>query len=426
MLSTQNNKLLMQTNAGTPMGDTMRRYWVPAMLAWELPAPDSPPVRVRLLGENLVAFRDSSGRIGLVAASCPHRRASLFWGRNEEDGLRCVYHGWKFDVEGRCTDMPSEPESSNFKDKVSITAYATEEIGGIIWAYMGPAEKRPAPPLFDWTQVTPAHRSVNKVFQESNWLQGLEGGVDSIHVSYLHNNKLSDKTDFTRRVTNATIEVSSTSYGYTYGSIRKLSDEEGNFVKAYHYVMPFTQLRPDSHGSVPMVSGHMWVPVDDDHCMVYNWVYTLGDEPLTQEAIYKHGDLAYEIVDIHNGFRSSWNASNDYGIDRDVQKATTYTGIPCDPRVGANLQDRAIQESMGPQADRENEHLGTSDRAIIMARRMLQQATEIVADDGTPPGVAGTYYKVRAIEKVLPADAVWHEDLGPETREGAGFDPAYA
>ncbi|MDA1174153.1 MAG: Rieske 2Fe-2S domain-containing protein [Chloroflexi bacterium] len=426
MLSTQNNQLLMQTNAGTPMGHVMRRYWMPALLAWELPGPDCPPVRVRLLGENLVAFRDSSGRIGLVQASCPHRRASLFWGRNEEDGIRCVYHGWKFNVEGRCTDMPSEPETSNFKDKVSITAYPTEEQGGIIRAYMGPADRRPAPPLFEWTQVTAQHRSVNKVFQESNWLQGLEGGVDSIHVSYLHNNKMQDLNTFTNRVTNALIEVTPTDYGYTYGSVRKLSAEEGNFVKAYHYVMPFTQLRPDAQGKDAMVSGHMWVPVDDEHCMVYNWVYTLGQEPLDEESIYKHGDLAYEIVDVNNGFKSSWNYDNDYGIDREVQRATTYTGIPCDPRVGANLQDRAIQESMGAQCDRENEHPGTSDRAIIMARRMLLQAATTVADGGDPPGVGSSYYKVRSIEYVLPADAQWHEHLAPELFEGAGHTPVLA
>jgi phthalate 4,5-dioxygenase oxygenase subunit len=426
MLSTQNNQLLMQTNAGTPMGFVMRRYWIPALLAWELPGPDCPPVRVRLLGENLVAFRDSSGRIGLVEASCPHRRASLFWGRNEADGIRCVYHGWKFDVEGRCTDMPSEPETSNFKDKVKITAYPTEEQGGIIWAYMGPADRRPAPPLFEWTQVTAQHRSVNKVFQESNWLQGLEGGVDSIHVSYLHNNKMQDVQTFTNRVTNAVIEVSPTDYGYTYGSVRKLSEEEGNFVKAYHYVMPFTQLRPDAHGKDAMVSGHIWVPVDDEHCMVYNWVYTLGPEPLDAASIYKHGDLAYEIVDVNNSFKSSWNYSNDYGIDREVQRTMTYTGIPCDPRVGANLQDRAIQESMGYQCDRENEHLGTSDRAIIMARRMLLQATATVADGGDPPGLGSSYYKVRSIEHVLPADVQWHEHLASELFDGAGHSPVLA
>jgi nitrite reductase/ring-hydroxylating ferredoxin subunit len=426
MLSTHNNQLLMQTDAGTPMGAVIRRYWIPALLAWELPGPDCPPVRVRLLGENLVAFRDSSGRIGLVQASCPHRRASLFWGRNEEDGIRCVYHGWKFDMEGRCTDMPSEPETSNFKDKVRITAYPTEEQGGIIWAYMGPADRRPAPPLFEWTQVTAQHRSVNKVFQESNWLQGLEGGVDSIHVSYLHNNKMQDVNTFTNRVTNALIEVAPTDYGYTYGSLRKLSAEEGNFVKAYHYVMPFTQLRPDSRGKDPMVSGHMWIPVDDEHCMVYNWVYTLGQEPLDEESIYKHGDLAYEIVDVSDGFKSSWNYGNDYGIDREVQRTTTYTGIPCDPRVGANLQDRAIQESMGSQCDRENEHLGTSDRAIIMARRMLLQAAATIADGGDPPGVGSSYYKVRSIEHVLPADVQWHEHLAPQLFDGAGHTPVLA
>lgn len=424
MLSVRDNQLLMQTDRGTPMGDVMRRYWIPALLAWELPAPDCPPVRVRLLGENLVAFRDTSGRVGLLQAACPHRRASLFWGRNEEDGLRCVYHGWKFDVNGLCLDMPSEPEASNFKEKVRVTAYPSVEAGGVIWAYMGPAEHAPAPPLFEWTQVSPAHRSVNKVQQESNWLQGLEGGVDSIHVSYLHNNNLRDKKTFTNRVGNALVEVSPTDYGYTYGSIRHLSAEEGDFVKGYHYVMPFTQLRPDAHGTTPMVSGHMWVPVDDTHCMVYNWVYTWGAEELSEEAIYKHGDRAYEIVDIHDGFHSSWDASNDYGIDREVQKTQSFTGIPFDVRVGANLQDRAIQESMGVQCDRENEHLGTSDRAIIMARRMLLQAMATVSDGGDPPGVGASYHKVRAVEGLLPRGANWRDHLAPQLFEGADFETA--
>ena len=184
MLSRQDNELLTQVGPGTPMGDTMRRYWVPALLAWELPEPDCPPVRVKLLGEDLIAFRDTQGRIGLLDEFCPHRRVSLFFGRNEECGLRCVYHGWKFDADGRCVDQMNEPES--FAHKVHITSYPTVEAGGIVWAYMGPADLRPALPLFGWTQLPATHRHVSKVIQETSYLQGVEGGIDTSHAPILH------------------------------------------------------------------------------------------------------------------------------------------------------------------------------------------------------------------------------------------------
>ena len=198
------------------MGELMRRYWIPALLSWELPEPDCAPVRVKLLGEELIAFKDTDGKIGLIDNYCPHRRASLFFGRNEECGLRCVYHGWKFDVDGNCVDMPSEPAESNFKDKVRIKAYPCMDMGGAIWTYMGPPETQAPPPLFEWTQVAPTHRGVTKVRQESNWLQGLEGGVDSVHTSYLHNNNLADKTNYSARNGAPTIEVEETDYGYAY------------------------------------------------------------------------------------------------------------------------------------------------------------------------------------------------------------------
>src|SRR6185436_13678338 len=186
MLSREDNALLTRVDRGTPMGDTLRRYWIPALLASELPEPDCPPVRVRLLGEDLVAFRDTQGRIGLLDESCPHRRASLFFGRNEECGLRCVYHGWKFDVDGRCLDMMNEPAELQFKDKILVTSYPTLELGGLIWTFMGPADRMPEPPRFNWTQVPATHRQVSKVIQESNWLQGVEGGIDTSHAPIMH------------------------------------------------------------------------------------------------------------------------------------------------------------------------------------------------------------------------------------------------
>jgi phenylpropionate dioxygenase-like ring-hydroxylating dioxygenase large terminal subunit len=188
MLSHEENELITRVGPDTPLGTTMRRYWLPALLSREIGEPDCPPVRVRLLGEPLVAFRDTEGRIGLMDEFCPHRRVSLYFGRNEECGLRCVYHGWKFDVNGACVDMMNEPADLTFKDKIRIQTYPTVDMGGIIWAYMGPPELQPPLPKFAWTQAPASHRNVSKVVQESNWLQALEGGIDTSHAPILHRN----------------------------------------------------------------------------------------------------------------------------------------------------------------------------------------------------------------------------------------------
>jgi len=186
MLSREENELLTRTDQGTPAGNYFRRFWLPALLPSDLPAPDCPPVRVRLLGEDLIAFRDSNGKVGLVEESCPHRRASLFFGRNEECGLRCVYHGWKFGVDGTCMDMPNEPDEYRFQNKVRITAYPTREYGGMIWTYMGDPEQEPELPKLEWARVPESHRHVSKRLQETNYLQAIEGGIDSSHSNFLH------------------------------------------------------------------------------------------------------------------------------------------------------------------------------------------------------------------------------------------------
>ena len=248
MLSTADNEKLTRVGPGTPMGDLMRRYWQPVLLAREVAEPDSDPVRVRILAEDLVAFRDTTGRVGLISERCPHRLTSLFLGRNEQNGLRCVYHGWKFDVDGNCIEMPNEPEVSNFQDKVKALSYAVVEQGGVIWAYLGPKELQPPPPNFEWTLVPETHRSVSRVWQECNWMQALEGGIDTSHSSFLHNNDLSDKTLLRSRSTAPILEVEQTGYGYTYSSTRPLSADEGNYVRTYHYVLPFHQLRAGQVG----------------------------------------------------------------------------------------------------------------------------------------------------------------------------------
>ena len=284
MLSREDNARLTRVERGTPMGTALRRYWIPALLARELPEPDGAPVRVRLLGEDLVAFRDTRGQVGLLDEFCPHRRASLFFGRNEECGLRCVYHGWKFDTSGRCLDMMNEPDELQFKDKVFVASYPTVELGGLVWAYLGPSERRPAPPDFAWTRRPATHLQMSKVIQESNWLQGLEGGIDTSHAPILHRllttstSRPGFKPDnpFVRGKA-PKVEVEITDYGYRYAGVRPL-DEASVHVRTYHFILPFHQIRPSrSESGVPLVAGHIWVPIDDETTMVYNWEYSTID-----------------------------------------------------------------------------------------------------------------------------------------------------
>ena len=397
------------------MGHTMRRYWIPALLAWELPEPDCPPVRVKLLGEELVAFRDTAGRIGLIAEHCPHRRVSLFFGRNEDCGLRCVYHGWKFDVDGRCVDQMNEPEELSFAHKIRTTAYPTVEAGGVIWAYLGPPELRPPLPHFAWTQVAPTHRHVSKVIQECNWLQGLEGGIDTSHVPILHRVLSVDATrpgfkpgDPFVRGKAPNIELDVTDYGYRYAGLRLLEGTSVH-VRAYHFILPFHQIRPGRTGvgDYTGVAGHIWVPMDDETTMVYNWEYSTT-EPLSEEDRLERR-LGNGPLDVdQTTFRSRKNRENNYLLDRRVQRTESFTGID-----GVNVQDRAVQESMGAIVDRSLEHLGPADKAIIQARRLLLQASRTVEAGGTPPGVEPTYYALRPAEAVLPRETDWRTLLAP-------------
>lgn len=419
MLTHEENVLVTRTGPGTPMGETMRRYWIPALLSSEIPEPDGPPVRVRLLGEQLVAFRDTQGRIGLLDEWCPHRLVSLWFGRNEESGLRCVYHGWKFDVAGACVDQMNEPPECSFAHKIRITAYPTVELGGIVWAYMGPKAYMPPPPQFAWTLVPESHRHVSKVIEECNWLQALEGGIDTSHAPILHRTISATATrpgvpllgPFVRGGA-PTLEVDVTDYGYRYAGIRPLEDGK-TYVRTYHFIMPFTQIRPQQfripgRDERPRIAGHFWVPMDDTHCMVWNWMYSFGAEPLSAEDRLERGSgNGPDHVD-QTTFRSFRHRGNDWLLDRQVQKTETFTGID-----GVNTQDRAIQESMGPVVDRSQEHLGPADRAIIAARRLLIQAVKTVQEGGQPLGTNTSYYQVRAIEQILAKGVTWREALLP-------------
>jgi phenylpropionate dioxygenase-like ring-hydroxylating dioxygenase large terminal subunit len=416
MLTHDENELITRVGAGTPMGTTMRRYWIPALMASELPEPDGPPVRVQLLGEELVAFRDTEGRVGLLDEFCPHRRVSLFFGRNEECGLRCVYHGWKFDVRGRCVDMMNEPDDLSFKHKIRQPAYPTVEMGGLIWTYMGPPEHEPPLPKFAWTQAPATHRHVSKVIEECNWLQALEGGIDTSHAPILHralktNTRhagISPASPFVRGKA-PTLVVDLTDWGYQYAGIRPLGEAEMH-IRTYHFVLPFHQIRPQQlHKGTEAVAGHIWVPMDDGNTMVYNWHYSTTDAPLDEDdRLERRSGNGPHHVD-QRTFRSKANRQNNYLLDRQVQKTETFTGID-----GINTQDRALQETMGRVVDRSQEHLGPADKAIIQARRLLLGAIKTVQAGGTPRGISPAYYTLRASEGVLPRDADWREALTPE------------
>ncbi|MCL6593820.1 MAG: Rieske 2Fe-2S domain-containing protein, partial [Alicyclobacillus sp.] len=278
MLSQEDNDLITRVGPATPMGQVMRSYWLPLLLSEELPEADGRPLRVRVLGEDLIAFRDSQGRVGLLEEHCPHRGASLYFARNEECGLRCVYHGWKFDVDGRITDMPNEPPESTFKDRIRAVAYPCVERNGVIWAYLGnqPEGQRPELPAFEWNLVPASQCYISKRYQECNWVQAYEGGIDSSHVSFLHSRlnpgdfKGSPREQGMKYMAADKFphyETVETPYGLMVGARRKA--EPGFFYwRITQCLMPFYTLLP-AYGSDSPVSGHAWVPIDDHNTMVW-------------------------------------------------------------------------------------------------------------------------------------------------------------
>ena len=419
MLSREDNELLTRTNQRTPMGALMRRYWIPALLSWELPHADSDPLRVRLLGEDMVAFRDTNGHVGMIQNNCPHRGASLFFGRNEEAGIRCVYHGWKFDITGDCVDMPNlrsatlreagEPAESDFKQKVKATAYPCEERGGLIWVYMGPPESKPELPDLEWALVPDSHRYLSKRIQETNYAQAMEGGIDSSHVSFLHKDtRGSRRPDSTATKYLAAdgapkFEVVDTPYGFVIGA-RRQAEEDSYYWRITQWLFPFFTMIPPSGGGP--ISGHAWVPIDDEHCFTYSMTWH-PQRPLTQDerdrVVSGQGVHALKIP---GTFRPIRNVTNDYMVDRDLQRSgKSFTGI-----TGISEQDTAVQESMGAIYDRTRERLGASDAAIIQMRRRLMRAAQELEHGIEPPALDPTVFQVRSVSLLLPrSETAWPE-----------------
>jgi phthalate 4,5-dioxygenase len=407
MLSIEENQMLTETDPGTPMGELFRRFWMPAMLSEELPGADCPPVRLRLLGENLVGFRDTNGTVGVLDAYCPHRGAPLFFGRNEACGLRCVYHGWKFDVQGWCVDIPNVPEGATYKDKVRIKSYAVIERSGLIWVYMGPPDKQPPFYRFEWLDTPDSHRFIQKLIINCNYFQSMEGDFDASHAPFLHRTLDNNASNLSARIRDsmATFEdvmpryvLEDTPYGNIFGAVRQQQDGK-QYVGVTHWIMPcFT-----TPGASPKVlQMNFRVPVDDTHTMHYRLRYDLG-EPLSERELWedKHGGFLFPEV-IPGTFTPVANKSNDYLIDRLAQRNYSYTGIKSFP-----IQDLAmIEDQWGPIAQRCLEHLVSSDEAIIRVRRNILKAARELSK-GIEPAFAQTpeVACVLPTRMILPPDA---------------------
>jgi len=405
MLRKEQNDLLTQTGPDTPFGRMFRCYWIPALLAGELPENDCPPVRVKLLSERLIAFRDTNGRYGLMDEFCAHRGVSLWFGRNEDCGLRCPYHGWKYDVTGQCVDMPNEPEQSAFAKKVKLRSYPLVERGGVLWTYMGPPASQPPLPEYEFAMVPPAQTYTSKRWQECNWLQAMEGGIDSSHVSFLHRGDINTDPLFKGARGNQynlgdlrpVFEVVESAGGLFIGARRNA--ENGHYYwRITQWVMPsFTIIPPRGNHSV---HGHFWIPIDDENCWAWSFDYHPTRDLTNEElAAMRAGKGIHAKVD--GNYRPIANKDNDYLMDRAAQKAgRTYSGIE-----GFAMQDASIQESMGPVVDRTKETLVSTDSGIIMARqRLLRAIKAFLEQDVMPPGVALEHQRVRSAAVVLPPD----------------------
>jgi len=425
MLTREDNETLVRVGPGTPMGRLMRLYWVPFLKSSDVTA-DGQPHRVRLFCEDLVAFRDSSGRVGLVDHACPHRGAPMVFGRNEQDGLRCVYHGWKFGVDGRCQEMPAEPADSPMCKRMRITSYPVRERNGVLWAYLGPdPEQAPPLPDMEWNLVPEAQVAISLRIQECNWLQALEGEIDSAHAAILHGrlgeggiiNQWKQAQDLA-----PTFECVQHEAGVSIASRRKTADGR-NYVRVNQFLMPYWTLVPPQT-QYPELSGHAWVPIDDEHtlCLMFSYHPSKPFYERTRKVFKEghagretghHSDVMFEprpVTDPYPLYWSRYNRANAYQFDYGLQVDKYNSGLP-----GLWIQDAACQSGVAAIYDRSKEHLGTSDTGIARTRRQLLDVVRKLAADGSKPASADDpkRFMMRAISITIPAGGDWMQ-LGAE------------
>ena len=411
MLSAEDNKLLTEAGPETPMGELLRRFWIPVLLTEEIPEPDCPPVRITAMGEPLLAFRDTEGRIGIIDQHCPHRGANLWLGRNEECGIRCVYHGWKFDVDGNCVDMPTSYPDLNAKDKIKIKSYPAREWGDIVWAFMGPkTDQLPELPDLEFALVPPSHRYVSKKWQDCNWVQALEGSIDTAHFTFAHltfEKGESEPLDIAQHLVKPVarldmnhvrwiaedprpvIKVEEHDAGLIVGGGRR-TDNDDVYWRIAQFLMPVHTFAPNAMPG-ENISGQSFVPYSDTNCWIFTYVWN-PDRPLTEaerEGFRKGNGVISEVDQNYVPLRTK---ANDYLIDRQLQKTSNYTGIR-----GIAEQDAAVQDSQGEIVDRTKEHLGPTDLGIMRFRKYILDAAKALQNGEEPRAVnAADKYAVRS------------------------------
>lgn len=397
MLPKDLNDLLTLTGPEQPMGQFMRRYWLPALLSEEIPAPDSPPVQVRLLGEELVAFRDSNGRVGLLDEHCGHRGTSLFYGRNEECGLRCIYHGWKYNVDGDVVDTPAEPSNSEFKTRIHHPSYPVKEVAGVVFAYPGPPQKVPVFPSYEWAQLPLGQTYVTKSLLACNYLQGVEGECDSSHLSFLHREfGEGGSMAYYAQDTAPVYEMEETDFGLRLIALRQTNNGD-TYVRVSSFVLPTGAWVPARNREI-----HIYVPIDDTH----SWRYDMG---FLRDRVATPADNSRRLQ-IDSTFRRFKNPTNYYMQDRQVQRASDFTGI--DDFLN---EDACATESMGARYDRSKERLGMSDKGVIAMRRYLIDQLQAFQNGAEPPHILTEFDGPRdmghidTFAQVIPAGTTWRE-----------------
>jgi nitrite reductase/ring-hydroxylating ferredoxin subunit len=418
MLNHADNELLCRVGPGTPMGEMMRRFWHPVCMSSQLPAPDAAPLRVRLLGESFVAFRDSAGEVGMLEELCMHRGASLALGRVEEGGIRCLYHGWKFDVRGKVMETPNH-DDPRYRDRMRAPAFPVREEGGIVWAYVGPREMEPAFSRYAFMDAEPAHRVVLRVNVACNYLQLVEGGEDTSHVGVLHTNEArpgwKDK-EFTRNPDvvnpaalassdlNPLLRIEDTPYGFHYVALRKTDSTQSRNARVVPFIVPYGRIIPAPAFQFTVLE----VPVDDTHTSTYLVVH--GNAPIFEDKILEL--LGLDNPDYYDrgtcNFLGSW--SNSFGQSRE-RMIDSWTGLR-----GVEVEDATIALSQGSLYDRSKEHLVPADQAVMRVRRVLLDSVRRVMDSKPPLAVGIDLSAVVARDAELAEGTAWQQ-LVPSNRE---------
>lgn len=410
MLSRENNARLCQVGPDASMGALLRRFWIPALLSAELPNSSRDPVRVKLLGETFVAFRDGSGKVGFLDEFCPHRGASLALGRCEEDGIRCIYHGWKFSVDGAVLETPNSTTSETFRNRVRAPAFPCVEVAGLIWVYLGPADKKPPFPNFPFANATAEQFATTRLEIPVNWVQIMEGHHDSSHASYLHQDfalfgagapedqlsVLRGNADFVSDDLTPVIEIENTPFGFYEGSVRKTQDaNSGGYARIHGFIMPFMSMVPPS--------AYIWeVPLDDHNTSVVMLSYEpKGLDKAAFEDLFVKAPAPY----LTNGRQFEPTPENRWFQDRSVMD-TTFSGI-----ASIFVEDVAVCASMGPIIDRTKEHLVPSDIAVGQLRRLLIDAASDLEKGIEPAAARADLSTIRPIDTLLGPNEPWRSLL---------------